>query len=266
MRPAYSPGSTFKLHTAAIGLELGVIHPDEVLMIEGLRSVIQEGVTVIRWTDTYTDIDLRRAVAVSDNIYFGKKGLAIGEGDFVRGMENFTIGSPLGIGLSLQQSQLSNSGSLDNMNLLAETSFGQGEILATALHVALDYTILSNDGNIMNPFLVVETNSQLTMMRENVVTSENLAILQDVFRSVIEDGDGTGQAARMEGISLAGKTGTGQIRQGADGVWENNRWFVATDLDRGQISLAIMIEDLDDSVTTGDVVEMVHQVLEKFLR
>ena len=263
----YSPGSTFKLHTAAIGLEQGMIDANEVLMIEGLSSVIRDGITVIRWSDEYTEIDLRRAVAVSDNIYFAKKGLAIGAADFVGGMENFTIGSPLGIGLSLQVSQLSNSGNLDHMNLLAETSFGQGEILATSLHIALDYTILSNDGNIMNPFLLVEqTGSEPTVMKENVVSAETLAILQQVFRSVVEDNDGTGQSARIAGVSLAGKTGTGQIRQNDDGIWEMTRWFVATDLDAGQISLAIMIEDLDDLVTTGEVVEMVHQVLENFLR
>ena len=262
----YSPGSTFKLHTAAIGLELGLINPEEVLLIEGSSAEIRDGITVIRWTDEYTEIDFRRAVAVSDNIYFAEKGLAIGGQDFVSGMENFTIGSPLGIGLSLQESQLSNSGNLDNMNLLAETSFGQGEILATSLHIALDYTMLSNNGNIMNPFLVVPSDAQPDIMRENVVTDENLTILQNAFRSVIEDEDGTGQLASIDGISLAGKTGTGQIRQDADGVWESARWFVATDLDHGQISLAIMIEDLDDSMSTDEVVEMVHQVIYGFLR
>jgi len=262
----YSPGSTFKLHTAAIGLELGLINPDEILSIEGLSEEIRDGITVTRWTDEYTEIDFRTAVAVSDNIYFAEKGLAIGQDAFISGMENFTISSPLGIGLSLQESQLSNSGNLDNMNLLAETSFGQGEILATSLHIALDYAMLSNNGNIMDPFLVVETDHEPSIMKENVVTAENLTILQNAFRSVIEDDDGTGQSARIEGISLAGKTGTGQIRQDDDGIWESARWFVATDLDHGQISLAIMVIDLDDSMATEEVVLMVHQVLEGFSR
>ena len=263
---AYSPGSVFKLHTAAIGLELGLIDPDEVFLIEGVDSEIREGVTITRWTDEYTEIDLRRAIAISDNIYFAEQGLAIGDSDFVRSMENFTIGTPLEIGLSMQRSQLSNNGSLDNINLLAETSFGQGEILATTLNIALDYTILSNEGNIMNPFLVVENGMESIIMRENVVTNDNLTILQNAFRSVIEDSDGTGQLARIEGAALAGKTGTGQVREGTDGVWEVNRWFVATDLDQSQISVAIMIEDLDDSMTSDEVVEIVHQVLEAFLR
>jgi len=262
----YSPGSTFKLHTAAIGLELGLINPDEIMSIEGLSAEIRDGITVIRWTDEFTDIDFRTAVAVSDNIYFAEIGLAIGEADFISGMENFTTSFPLGIGLSLQESQLSNSGNLDNMNLLAETSYGQGEILATSLHIALDYSMLANDGNIMDPFLVADSDHEPSVMRENVVTAENLTILQNAFRSVIEENDGTGQSAHIEGLSLAGKTGTGQIRQGADDVWESARWFVATDIDRGEISLAIMIEDLDDSMTTNEVVLMVHQVLEEYLR
>jgi len=103
-------------------------------------------------------------------------------------------------------------------------------------------------------------------MRENVISPQNLTILQNAFRSVIEDEDGTGQSARIPGHSLAGKTGTGQIRQNDDGVWESARWFVATDIDYGQISLAIMIEDLDDLMTTDEVVVMVQRVLEGYLR
>ena len=262
----YSPGSTFKLQTAAIGLELGIINPTEVLTIEGLSSTVAPGVNVIRWTDDFTEIDLRRAVAVSDNIYFGKKGLAIGADSFVKEMGRFMTGSPLGIGLSLQASQLSNSGNLNNVNLLAETSFGQGEILTTTLSVALDYTILSNQGNIMDPFLVIKDGFEPNVARENVVTAENLRILQDVFRAVIEDSDGTAQAGRIEGVDLVGKTGTAQIRQNPDETWEMSRWFVATDIDLGQISLAMMIEDLDESITSGDVVEMVRRVLVEFLR
>ena len=262
----YSPGSTFKLHTAVIGLELGIINPNEVLTIEGLSSTVALGVNVIRWTDEFNDIDLRRAVAVSDNIYFGIKGLAIGGQTFVHEMDRFTIGASLGIGLSLQASQLSNSGNLDQINLLAETSFGQGEVLATALNIALDYTILSNQGHIMNPFLVAEAGFSPNVMRENVVTADNLRILQDVFRAVIEDSDGTAQAGRIDGINLAGKTGTAQIRQNPNGTWEMSRWFVATDLDLGQISLAIMIEDLDESITSTQVVEITRGVLENYLQ
>ena len=264
LRTAFSPGSVFKLHTAAIGLELGIVNPTQVFEIEGRTLQLQEGINITRWTDDYTEIDLRTAVAISDNIYFAKKALDITGPAFVNGLNSFTVGSPLGIGLSLNASQFSNSGDLNDLNLLSETSFGQGQVLTTALNIALDYSILSNNGNIMDPFLVVTQGFIPAVMKENVVSSANLAILQDVFRAVIEEG--TAQNGRVAGVDLVGKTGTAEVVQNADGSWMLNRWYVATDIDYGRISLAVMLEDVDDSASTADAVEIVQNVLARFFR
>ena len=264
----YSPGSTFKLNTAAIGLENGTIHPRELVRIDGMQWQLNSTWGDYRVTriNSQGAVTLRDAIKFSDNIYFAKQALEIGAEQFLRGSEKFTIGTPLTIGFPLNQSQIvNNEDGLQSEILLADTGYGQGEILVTTLNVALDYSMLANNGNIMNPVLIKTEDFEPNILKENIVSEENLAILQDAFVAVIEESDGTGHKSRIEGIRLAGKTGTAEIKQVQGEVGSQNGWFVATDLDESRISIAIMIEDVQDNVGTLGVVEMVRQVLAEYL-
>ena len=77
--------------------------------------------------------------------------ISLGSKAFIQGAEMFGIGVDLNIGYPMNTSQISNSGLSDNDILLADSGYGQGQVMVTTLNMALAYSMLSNNGNIMNP-------------------------------------------------------------------------------------------------------------------
>lgn len=264
----YSPGSTFKLITAATGLENNTLNPTEIKNIEGSQWQKDSswGNYNIRRINNQTQISLKEAIKYSDNIYFAMNAISLGSKAFIQGAEMFGIGADLNIGYPMNTSQISNSGLIDNDILLADSGYGQGQVMVTTLNMALAYSMLSNNGNIMNPNLILTENTTPTILKESIVSSENLTILQDAFSAAIEDSDGTGHPAKIEGIKLAGKTGTAEIKQSQGDTGSENGWFVATDLDHSKISIAMVVEDVQNGLGTLGVVSMVSDILKDYLK
>ena len=264
----YSPGSTFKLITAATGLETQTINPTEIKTINGSQWQPDSswGNYNIRRINSQANIDLRKAIKYSDNIYFAMSALKMGSDALIQGANNFTIGEKLTVGYPINQSQISNSGTINSDILLADTGYGQGEIMVTTLNMALAYSALSNNGNIMNPTLILSDNDSASILKESVISSENLPILQDAFSTVIEESDGTGRLAKIDGVKLAGKTGTAEIKSSQGETGHENGWFVATDLDSSKVSIAVVVEDVQEGLGTLGVVSIVHDILTDYLK
>ena len=264
----YSPGSTFKLITATSVLENGTIDPNTIRNISGMtwQKDSSWGNYNIRRINSQSQVALKEAIKYSDNIYFAMSALEMGSETLIKGAENFTIGTELNIGYPLSLSQISNSGTLDRDILLADTGYGQGEIMVTTLNMALAYSTLSNNGNIMNPTLVLDDHHEASILKSSVMSEQNLATLQDAFTTVVEDSDGTGHLAKIDGIKLAGKTGTAEIKAVQGETGSENGWFVATDLDSSKVSLAVVIEDVQEGLGTLGVVSMVGEILTDYLK
>ena len=96
--------------------------------------------------------------------------------------------------------------------LLADSGYGQGEVLMTPLDVSMSYSALSNNGNIMKPRLVISENKNQKVYSE-AINKENLENLISCFGAVINDEDGTGNLGKINGVNLVGKTGTAEIKK-----------------------------------------------------
>ncbi|HAX73294.1 MAG TPA: penicillin-binding transpeptidase domain-containing protein [Firmicutes bacterium] len=264
----YSPGSTFKLITAATGLETGAINPNDVKTIIGSewQKDSSWGNYNIRRINSQTSISLKEALKYSDNIYFGMSALNIGSESLIKGAQQLGIGTTLDIGYPIAQSQISNSGSISSDIALADTGYGQAEVMVTSLNMALAYSALSNNGNIMNPTLILGDSHPISLLKEAAISPENLSILQEYFVDVVEDTDGTGHLSKIDGIQLAGKTGTAEIKQAQGETGSENGWFVATDIDHAKISIAVVVEEVQDGPGTLGVVSMVKNMLEDYLK
>lgn len=264
----YSPGSTFKLITAATGLENGTLNPNEVKTINGSTWQPNRswGNYNIHRINDQTSISLKEAIKYSDNIYFAMNALAMGSDALIQGANNFTIGSDLNIGYPIKESQISNSGSLTGDILLADTGYGQGEILVSTLNMALAYSSLANNGSIMSPHLVLSEDYQPTVLKDAIISEQNLSILQADFQAVVNDADGTGHLAKINGVQLAGKTGTAEIKSTQGQTGSENGWFVATDLGSSKLSVAMVVEDVQEGVGTLGVVKMVKEVFVNYLK
>lgn len=265
----YAPGSTMKLVTAAIGLDEGVLNPEEGMDIKGLewqKDASWGGYKITRVKDPGKDINLRDAVKYSDNIYFARVALNIGEDAFINGAKNFGIGEEITFEYPMESSQISNDKTLSKEILLADTGYGQGEVLMSPLDVALAYSALGNNGDIMQPRLNVGENGEAKVWK-SAIKAEKVPALVDAFSAVINDADGTAANAKVEGFNIAGKTGTSEIKKDQkDESGKENGWFVAVNTDDSKIAISMIIEDVKDRGGSSIPTAMVKNVMEYYLK
>ena len=265
----YSPGSTMKLLTSIIGLENGVIDPNEEKDIQGLtwqKDSSWGNYKITRVTDPGKAVNLKDAVNHSDNIYYAQAALDLESEKFINGLKNFGIGEELTFEYPMDNSQISNDGDINRDILLADTGYGQGEVMVTPLHVALFYSTLSNEGNMMQPRLVISENSEAKVWKENLISQNNLPILIDAFTAAVNDAGATLPDGAVPGHRVAGKSGTAEIKSSqddADGT--ENGWFVSTDPDSSKISISMIIENVKDRGGSHVTIPKVRNVMEYYL-
>ena len=245
---AYSPGSTMKLITASIGLDEKVLNPNDTIDVKGVnwqKSSNWGDYYVTRVKDPGRSVNLYDATKYSDNIYFADLAIKIGADKFIEGAKKFGIGENLEFEYPMDKSQISNNSKIESEMLLADTGYGQGEVLMTPLDVAMSYSELSNNGDIMKPRLVISENKE-PKVYSKAINKENLEELISCFGAVINDEDGTGNLGKINGANLIGKTGTAEIKKSKDDTDGSEKgWFVAVNLDEPKIAISMIIEDLN---------------------
>ncbi|WP_156288269.1 penicillin-binding transpeptidase domain-containing protein [Oceanobacillus salinisoli] len=245
---SFSPGSAIKPITAAIGLDNGTITPEEGIEIEGLQWGKESwgDYQVTRVSTSNGPVDLEDALVRSDNIYFAMKAVEMGADALRTGLENFGFGEEMPYEYDVTTSSISNSGTIDNEVLLADTSYGQGQMQMTAIHLATAYTTFLNEGNMLKPiFLADEETGQI--WKEGLITAEEAQIIQDALRSVVTDGTATN--ANIDEFPISGKTGTVELKQTADEDGAENNWFVAYPTEAQDILIALMVENSHEEDT-----------------
>lgn len=265
----YSPGSTMKLLTSIIGLENGVIDPNEAKDIQSLtwqKDSTWGDYKVTRVIDPSKPVNLKDAVNYSDNIYYAQVALGLGSEKFINGLKSFGIGENLTFEYPMETSQISNDGNINRDILLADTGYGQGEVMVTPLQIALFYSTLANEGNIMQPRLVISENSESKILKEALISKNNLPVLVDAFTAVINDAGATIPDGAVPGHRVAGKSGSAEIKKSQDDTTgTENGWFVSVDPDSSKISLAMMIEDVKGRGSSHVTVPKVRNVMDYYL-
>ncbi|MBS4210308.1 penicillin-binding transpeptidase domain-containing protein [Bacillus sp. FJAT-50079] len=254
----FAPGSVLKPITAAIGLNNGTINWDEALSITGLtwqKDSSWGGYNVKRVSDYGEPINLEKALVYSDNIYFAQKALELGNDAFISGLKSFAFDEDIPYLYPMEVSQI---GNIDNDIALADSSYGQGQVEMSILHLASTYTPFINKGNMIKPILEInEEKGQV--WKEKVVSEENAEKIQNALRKVIDDPKGTARAAKIEGYPLAGKTGTAELKEKQGEKGKENGWFVAYHAEAPDLLVAFMLEDSG----SGPVVEKVKNIFTK---
>ena len=265
----YAPGSTMKLITASIGLNTGVLDADETVTIDGLtwqKDSSWGNYNITRVHNTTTPMTLREAAKYSDNIYFAQLALKIGSKNLINGLNGFGIGEEIPFEYPMTTSSISNNGNLDSEILLADTGYGQGELMVTPLNMALAYSALANDGNIMTPRLVLTSDSSATIWKESAIKSEYLSTLIEDFSAMVNDADGAAHEAQITGYNIAAKTGTAEIKASQDDTTgTENGWFVAVDTTSSKLAVAIIVEDVKDRGGSSIVIPKVKSIMEEYL-
>lgn len=258
----FAPGSVIKPLTAAIGLENGTLDPDEGIEIEGETWSNGEAwgeYEVRRVSESDEPVDLMDAMVRSDNIYFAMQGVEMGADAFVSGMENLGFGEELPYEYPISASSVSASGEMDDEVMLANASYGQGQLEMSALHLAAGYTMFINDGNMIKPtFLTSEDTNQI--WKEGVLSEEYVNLIADILRAVVTDG--TASVADKADFPISGKTGTAELKlTGEDESAQENGWFVGYPSEEPDILIAMMIESTEDRGGSAYTAEKVTDLL-----
>lgn len=265
----YSPGSTMKFLTSAIGLENGVIDPNEEINIKGLtwqKDSSWGDYKITRVADPGKSVNLKDAANYSDNIYYAQVALELGKEKFINGLKSFGIGEELTFEYPMEASQISNDGDLNRDILLADTGYGQGEIMVTPLNIALFYSTLANEGNIMQPRLVISENPDAKIWKEGLISKDNLSTLIDTFTALINDSGATLADGAVTGHRVAGKSGSAEIKESQDDTTgTENGWFVSVDPDSSKISISMIIEDVKGRGGSHVTIPKVKNVMEYYL-
>ena len=156
----YPPGSIFKPFTASLALESGVITKNteftqkienDLWTPSGFGAWTYPAIKRIKLNNRPTPLNMRTAMITSDNIYFAYAALKSGQEGFMAFAQSIGLGEAIPFELSTAKSQLKNDATEFNIKYLADSGYGQGEMLFTPLQLAAAFGAFANNGDIMQP-------------------------------------------------------------------------------------------------------------------
>lgn len=255
----YAPGSTFKTITAGIGLDLGVTKPDKIRHIDGLKWQKDSSwgnYFVTRVHDKPT-VNMTDALVYSDNIYFAQEGLEIGKDRLTAGLKKFDFNQEFNLPFSMEPAQISNDG-LNTDILLADTSYGQGELLMSPVQQAVAYTAIANGGKMVYPKLAA---GEKQLAAKQAIKAESADLVKDALVKTVSDPAGTAHKLASD-HRIAAKTGTAELKQkqGEDGL--ENGFLYAFDADNPNYLMLGMIENVKGRGGSSLVIEKLKPVID----
>ncbi|WP_034302251.1 penicillin-binding protein PBP4(5) [Alkalibacterium sp. AK22] len=246
----YAPGSTFKILTSLLLLEEGEITPDQTNRIEGLRwSPGTDGFgnhQITRVSDSVTEVDLAAALIYSDNIYFAMEALEMGNEAFMEALNQLPFGEDMNLPFDMRPAQFANDGTIDRETLLADTAYGQGEVLMNSLHQLVFFSPLLNEGRLTQPSLLLSEETEST---ESLFSETTVDTVRDMLVQSVTDPNGTARGLQALNYRAGAKTGTAEIA-GEEGNQTNGFLYVFDDEDRSYSFIGFL-----EGQRSGDVVD-----------
>lgn len=218
---AIEPGSLFKIVTAAAALQHRKVNPKQVFSAENGKykcPVGKKKFLLVTDSHPYDYLTFEQALEVSSNIVFAKISYAVGGELFYKMARDFGFGSKTGIELPGET-----RGKLDHPNqwsgsTLQAMSRGY-EVQASPIQIITAFAAIANNGVLVRPFIIKKIVDQnLNTVFENqpiiirrVLSQANAAELTNMLIAVVEGQHGTAKSAYIEGLKIAGKTGTARL-------------------------------------------------------
>ncbi|WP_350345986.1 penicillin-binding transpeptidase domain-containing protein [Lacticaseibacillus paracasei] len=245
----YAPGSTFKMLTAAIALQNKTITPDTTKSISGLKWQKDSSwgdYKVTRTVDAASE-NMTQALVNSDNIWFAQVALKMGASAYLKGLAPL-FKTQADLPLTMKKAQISNSGKLASETLLADTAYGQGQLLLSPIEQAAMYSTIANGGTMQQPTLIQGKKGKRT---SSVLQANAANTVKTALTHVVSDQAGTAHNLAIDGHTIAAKTGTAELKQKQDTDGKENGFLVAMDADKNTYLTVALIEGTgsDDVVT-----------------
>lgn len=250
----YCPGSTFKPITGAIGLSINSLSENDIFNYSGLswKKDSSWGNYEITTLTSYSGAkNLKNALMHSDNIYFAQAALKIGKENFINGLNKLKFGESIDFELNLSKSQYANNGKLEKETLLADTGYGQGEILVNPIHMASVYSAFLNEGNMVKPYLEYKEEKGIEYLVENAITKEAAEIIKEDLLQVVESPEGTAHDMQLQSVKIAGKTGTAELKTAKGENGETLGWFDCFTVDESKENAMLIVSMVENAKENG---------------
>jgi penicillin-binding protein 2 len=265
LKGQYPPGSTFKIVTALAGLEQGIINANTTFDCKG--SYVVGNSRFKCWEKKgHGTVNLKRALRESCDVYFYQVGEKLGINRIAAYAREFGLGKPLGIGLENEKGGMIPTLEWKEKKFASKwyrgdtvsASIGQGYVLATPIQLASMISALANGGTIYRPYLVKRVMAPdgkvlkefLPQIKQRMTSrQDNFRLVKEGLLAVVNEPHGTGGAARLYEVKVAGKTGTSQVvkirakRGDIPYKYRDHALFVAfAPYDRPEVAVAVVVE------------------------
>ena len=220
LQNTYPPGSVFKIVMALAGLDRDLVDPETTTAYCRGYSRIYNNRYRCWKASGHGRVNLRSALKGSCNVYFHQLGQKLGIDQIAKYSRMFGLGSKTGIDLSGEKAGLvpDSQWSLEARGApwypgeTISVATGQGPILVSPVQVAVLMAAVANGGYLVQPHLVRDPNRSAAPEDSRIdLPAEHLALIREALWSVVNEPSGTGAAAAIDGLEIAGKTGTAQV-------------------------------------------------------
>lgn len=239
----YPPGSTFKLVTALSIMENVKDWQTRTYECQGEASFENKVIHCYK-NKVHGTVDMKQALTVSCNCYFAQMATEVGPAKLREVMARVGMETPAKFELAYSQSKIGLEATATQSELV-ETAIGQGRTAVTPLYMAMLASAIANEGIMMQPYIIDHIQysngkvgkQTVPQKLTEICTTEEAALLRDMMVSVVENG--TGKVASVNGVTVAGKTGTAENATGND-----HSWFVGfAPAEDPKVAVAVVIEN-----------------------
>ena len=264
----YCPGSTFKAITGAIGLTTGSITADEDFGYTGTswqKDSSWGDYRVTTLTGYNGSKNLLNGLMYSDNIYFAQTALRMGTSKFTESLDKIGFNQQLEFPLSLATSQYANEDGINSEGKLADTGFGQGNLLINPIHMASIYSGFYNNGDMVKPYIEYKEDKTPEILIEDAFSEEAANTIKEDLIQVVERGSANDM--KVNGVTIAGKTGTAELKTDKeDNESGTLGWFDCFTTDQGENDILVisMVENIQDNTEGGShyLIKMIRTLFE----
>lgn len=262
----YPPGSTFKMVTALAGLEAGIVNESSSVYCDGTYEM---GSGKFRcWSRSgHGTVNLRRSLKESCDVYYYHLGERLGIDRLAEMCRRFKLGDVMGIGLPGEKKgliptsewKLKRFGKRWVPGDTPPAAIGQGYVLMTPIQMASMVATVANEGTVYRPHLVkkvVDADGKVLkefapeVIGQVGASAANFKRVKQGLYAVVNDAGGTGAAARLDDVKVAGKTGTSQVvKLGEDRKkrmayeYQDHALFTAfAPYDKPEVAVAVVVE------------------------
>lgn len=252
----YPPGSTFKVVTATAAIDTGKYTPNS--MVNGKSPITVSGVPLANDNNQpFGDIDLTTALAYSVNTVWAQVAEKLGRGTMTEYMKRFGFYSKPPLDYPPDQINISQPWSFGRHSRplppgspnedIGRIAIGQGGLLVTPMQMAMVAAAVANNGTLMRPHFtskIVDQDGRTVKTIDPTVYSQVMKpstaqALAQMMKKVVDEGTGT--AAQLNGIDVAGKTGTAQV--GIVGSNLTQPWFIGfAPVGNPKVAVAVTVE------------------------